>query len=114
MLQVLHNLMPSLCSSEGNQQLPGARQFAIDQIGGRVCLQGLFQVRSGLLDLPARPVSGVFRAVEIACKACFRCVQGWFDGFPGQLSWTHPSLASHSSTYSCQQHKLQINMALLR
>ncbi|KAL0051899.1 hypothetical protein WJX82_004175 [Trebouxia sp. C0006] len=42
-LQVLHALMPVLCSSDSSQQMPGARQFAVQQIGGHVCLQGVFQ-----------------------------------------------------------------------
>ena len=44
-LQVLHALLPILCSSDSSQQLQGARQFVIDQIGGHVCIQGVFQVR---------------------------------------------------------------------
>jgi hypothetical protein len=43
-MQVLHALMPVLCSNDSTQQMPGARQFAMDQIGGRVCIQGVFQV----------------------------------------------------------------------
>ena len=42
--QVLHALLPVLCSSDSSQQLPGARQFALDQIGGHVCIHGVFQV----------------------------------------------------------------------
>ena len=44
LLQVLHALLPVLCSSDSSQQMPGARQFAVQQIGGHVCIQGVFQV----------------------------------------------------------------------
>ena len=46
LLQVLHALSPVLCSSDSSQQMPGARQFAVQQIGGHVCTQGVFQVPS--------------------------------------------------------------------
>ncbi len=48
-LQVLHALLPVLCSSDSSQQMPGARQFAVQQIGGHVCVQGVFQVPTSWL-----------------------------------------------------------------
>ena len=43
-MQVLHALLPILCSKDCSQQTKGAQQFAIHQIGGHVCIQGVFQV----------------------------------------------------------------------
>ena len=47
-MQVLHALLPILCSKDVSQQIEGAQQFAIQQIGGHVCLQGVFQVTNSL------------------------------------------------------------------
>lgn len=48
---MLHALLPVLCSNDSSQQMPGARQFAVQQIGGHVCIQGVFQVLAlGLLS----------------------------------------------------------------
>ncbi|KAL3158479.1 hypothetical protein ABBQ38_010711 [Trebouxia sp. C0009 RCD-2024] len=49
-LQVLHALVPILCSSDASQQIEGAQQFAVQQIGGHVCLQGVFQGRLDVRD----------------------------------------------------------------